>query len=146
LVKPEAPISYGAAQIHHLTDDKLIAAPTYAQLETQILDLCRFRRVIIYNAAFDLGILRNEITRNLHSLYGHQFADERSLHRWARAEADRMISGFTAHCAMDAYSTYVGDWNDHHGNYRWQRLPSGDHSALGDCRATLQVLRKIVEE
>lgn len=44
-------------------------------------------------------------------------------------------------CAMMQYSTWVGDWNDYRGNYRWQKLPSGDHSALGDARATLKVLR-----
>lgn len=30
-------------------------------------------------------------------------------------------------------------------NYRWQRLPGGDHSALGDCWATLKVLQKMAE-
>jgi len=30
-------------------------------------------------------------------------------------------------------------------NYRWQRLPGGDHSALSDCLATLKVLQAMAE-
>lgn len=33
-----------------------------------------------------------------------------------------------------------------HGNNRWQKLPGGDHSALGDARATLAVIRKMAGE
>lgn len=25
---------------------------------------------------------------------------------------------------MEAYSLWVGDWSDYHGNYRWFRLPA----------------------
>ena len=28
-------------------------------------------------------------------------------------------------------------------NDRWQKLPGGDHSALGDCRATLAILHEM---
>lgn len=28
-------------------------------------------------------------------------------------------------------------------NYRYQRLPGGDHSALGDARATLAVIKRM---
>lgn len=44
---------------------------------------------------------------------------------------------------MQWYSQFVGDWNDYYNNYRWQKLPSGDHSAIGDCRATLKVIEKM---
>jgi DNA polymerase-3 subunit epsilon len=47
---------------------------------------------------------------------------------------------------MHWYSQWIGDWNDYHGNYKWQRLPGGDHSALGDCRATLAVLKQMAGE
>jgi DNA polymerase-3 subunit epsilon len=47
---------------------------------------------------------------------------------------------------MHWYAQFVGDWNEYHGNYKWQRLPGGDHSALGDCRATLAVLKEMAAE
>jgi hypothetical protein len=31
--------------------------------------------------------------------------------------------------------------NDYHQFYTWQKLPGGDHSALGDCLATLKVIK-----
>ena len=30
-----------------------------------------------------------------------------------------------------------------HQSYRYQKLPGGDHTAPGDCRATLALLRKM---
>ena len=42
---------------------------------------------------------------------------------------------------MLEYAKFVGEWNNYHGNYRWQKLEGGDHSAAGDCLATLEVIR-----
>ena len=44
-------------------------------------------------------------------------------------------------CAMIAYSRFVGEWDSRKNDYRFQRLPSGDHSAAGDCRATLRLIQ-----
>jgi DNA polymerase-3 subunit epsilon len=41
---------------------------------------------------------------------------------------------------MERYSTWYGDWSDYLGDYRYQALPGGDHTAAGDCLATLRVL------
>lgn len=38
---------------------------------------------------------------------------------------------------MLQYSQFVGDWDRYRNAYRWQKLWGGDHTALGDCRATL---------
>jgi DNA polymerase-3 subunit epsilon len=50
------------------------------------------------------------------------------------------------HCAMQRYAEWYGEWNDYFGSFRWQRLEGGDHSALGDCRATLELIRKMAGE
>jgi hypothetical protein len=42
---------------------------------------------------------------------------------------------------MAEYAKYVGEWNDKYGDYKWQRLPGATHGAVGDCLATLKVLR-----
>jgi DNA polymerase-3 subunit epsilon len=41
---------------------------------------------------------------------------------------------------MGWYSQFVGEPGKR-GGYKYQKLPGGDHSALGDCRATLKVLK-----
>ena len=48
-------------------------------------------------------------------------------------------------CAMQRYAHFCGEWNDYHGNYRLQKLPGGDHSALGDCQAVLALLQSMAE-
>lgn len=52
-------------------------------------------------------------------------------------------NGGSIHCAMQWYSQWVGEWNDYHGNYKWQKLPGGNHTAYGDCLATLLVIEKM---
>lgn len=46
-------------------------------------------------------------------------------------------------CAMLKYASFVTHWNSYHGNYRWHKLQGGDHTALGDCRATLALINKM---
>lgn len=46
---------------------------------------------------------------------------------------------------MHLYSEFVGEWNDYFGNNKWQKLPGGDHSAVGDCLATLEVIKYIAK-
>ena len=42
---------------------------------------------------------------------------------------------------MLQYAQFVGQWNDQYGNYRWHKLRGGDVTALGDCLATLDLIR-----
>ncbi|MEM7803199.1 MAG: hypothetical protein AAF633_28675 [Chloroflexota bacterium] len=44
---------------------------------------------------------------------------------------------------MLRYSEYVGEWNSYRQSYKWQTLPAGDHSALGNCLATLGVIKEM---
>ncbi len=46
---------------------------------------------------------------------------------------------------MQLYSDFVGEWNDYFGSNKWQKLPGGDHTALGDCLATLEVIKYIAQ-
>ncbi len=45
-------------------------------------------------------------------------------------------------CAMRRYAAYVGEPSKR-GGYRSQKLPGGDHSALGDARATLRLIEEM---
>lgn len=64
--------------------------------------------------------------------------------RAAWAAADAWLANIRRwHCVKEQYAAYVGDWHDHYGNYRWYPLPGGDHTALGDCRATLALMQRM---
>lgn len=124
LVNPQAHISDGAKLIHFITEDRVADAPTFEAIEPQLRAVLRGRRVVTYNAAFDRGILRNEIARL--GVYGD---------RWLRPRRWR--------CAMELRAQYIGDWSDYRGDYRWYPLEGGDHSALGDCIACRNTLMRM---
>jgi DNA polymerase-3 subunit epsilon len=126
LVNPEAPISDGAKRIHFITEDRVANAPTARQIWPQIEALLRGRRVVTYNAEFDSGILQHEQIR----ITGGGW---KAAIQWSRRIRWR--------CAMELYAQFYGDWSERHGDYRWQPLPGGDHTALGDARATRDLLQ-----
>jgi DNA polymerase-3 subunit epsilon len=79
--------------------------------------------VVIYNAEFDTRLLDQTCQR-----YGLDVLTD---------------GGIKFECAMLWYAQFVGDWSDYHGGYRWQPL-GGGHRALGDCQATLGVIREMM--
>ncbi len=124
LVNPQAEIEDGAAAIHGITAAMAADAPTFAQLHEQLHAILKGRTVCVYNLDFDRGILLNE------------------RHRLGHRPGLRVMYGALWEDVMLPYSTYIGEVR-YDDSYRWQRLPGGDHTALGDCRATLAVLREM---
>jgi DNA polymerase-3 subunit epsilon len=137
LVKPIKPISQKATEIHGLTNEAVDNASTFDQVFLQLLRRIGDRDLIIYNADFDLRAIKNSLR-----VHGIQLAFPTSDRRQCRI----FTNGGSIHCAMLWYSQWVGEWNDYHGNYKWQGLPAGDHSALGDCKATLEIIQKMAVE
>jgi DNA polymerase-3 subunit epsilon len=113
-------MSQEAVAIHGLTMKALSSCRTFAELAEPLERAIGGKTVIAYNALFDGRMYAQ--TLKLAGGY---------LHRGDWADI------------MDEYAKYVGEWDDYHQNYRWQRLPGGTHSALGDCQATLELLRKM---
>lgn len=119
-------------------------APIFSQVVYDIIGVISGKNVVIYNVGFDTQILFNELYRWHHSQFKNRI-------KWGITDvletvikrSNQVLARAEYNCAMLAYSDYIGDWNDYHGNNRWQKLPGGDHSALGDCRATLAVLKQI---
>lgn len=120
--RPKTQVTDGAAAIHGLTN----AILDYDQPFSSIIDRLDndiFRHtILIYNSSFDYRALLH--TYKLYNTDLRQIDDE---------------------CVMQYYSQFVGEWNDYRGSYRWQKLPGGDHSAVGDCRATLAVIKFMAE-
>jgi DNA polymerase-3 subunit epsilon len=48
-------------------------------------------------------------------------------------------------CAMQKYAAYTGQLNTNGRGYRMQKLQGGDHSALGDCAATLRLIQHMAD-
>ncbi|MDP9310326.1 MAG: hypothetical protein M3R24_05455 [Chloroflexota bacterium] len=46
---------------------------------------------------------------------------------------------------MLEYARFTGVWNTAKNDYRWHKLQDGDHTALGDCRATLATIEWMAE-
>lgn len=123
-LRPSVSIEPGAAAVHGLTIEMLANAPTIVDVwpvVSVILDSAT--SIVVYNAEFDHGRLCE------------------TLRAWGLDEMP--YDKFS--CAMHAYSEYVNQWSNYHRSFRWQKLPAGDHTALGDCRATLEVLRTMAE-
>ena len=125
MVRPIGAIPKAASAIHGLTAEVVQVAPMWAELWPAIRSILTDRTVVIYNAAYDTRLLGQSC-----AFAGYLF--------------DYSMSQFK--CAMLHYSAWVGEWNGHRGDYRWQRLPGGDHSALGDCLATLKVLQAMAAQ
>ncbi len=124
LIRPLGPIPAAATAIHHLDAAAVAHAPTWAELYPRIVGLLHRRLVVVYNAAYDRRLLDQTCAR----------AGRPSLRPAAW------------HCAMLEYARFTGVWNAARNDYRWHKLPGGDHTALGDCRATLQTIRWMAEE
>jgi DNA polymerase III subunit epsilon len=124
LVNPEMPIPAEATAIHGITDEMVADSPTLDTLTSQLTEILSGKTIIIYNAGYDVSFLPESV----------------------------ISSAAEIKCCMDRFSPIYGEWNEYHGNYKWQTLTTaakhvghewhGDsHRALADCLATLSVWR-----
>ena len=122
LVRPKGRIEPDAARIHHITEEMVANAPSFLEVLPRLQDIARNKLLVIYNAEYDLRLLAQSAQAHNTMPY-------------------LPYGGYD--CAMLRYAEWVGEWNDYHGSFRWQKLTGGDHSALGDCAATLAVIEKM---
>ncbi len=131
LVKPTVKIPSDATRIHGITDAMVSHAPTWPELWPQLEPLFAERRIAIYNADYDLRLMKQ--SHRVHGLI------------WQTT-----ISQF---CIMKLYAQYRGNWNAWSGSYRWVSLDDARwqchlefpnaHRARADtllARAVLQVV------
>lgn len=132
-VKPSIPIPPAAQRIHGISDRDVADAPSFRQIYIELSVLLAGQIVVAYNMDFDWRLLQ-------------QTAAVFSLPEPRAAKRD---------CAMKQYARYKGERNPNGRNYRPHKLtiaaqreglPASDaHSALGDARRTLALLRKMAE-
>jgi DNA polymerase-3 subunit epsilon len=125
LVKPIGEIGAEAAAVNGITVEKCESAPTWPNVYPKLCKVVAGNEVVSVNEMFDTRMIRQ--TCETWQLDPTEMWD--TEHTFINA------------CAMLKYSQWVGDWNYRRGNYKWQKLPGGDHTGLGDCRAVLNVIR-----
>ncbi len=118
LVHPPVSVEPGAQRIHGITAADLADAPTFADLWPELEPILSGRRIIVWNAPFDAGIIARDLR--------HIGKDTRYTQGWE--------------CAMLKYGEWDGEWDEYHGHYRWHRL-NGGHRASEDCQAVYGRLR-----
>lgn len=109
-----------AQQVHGITMTMLVDKPLYGQISHLLESVVRGRTVITYNAEFDRRLLGQ-----------------------TAAFAGGFVPPDPWECAMLQYAQFVGEWDDYRNKYRWQKLRGGDHTAVGDCKATLTRIKEI---
>jgi len=135
LVKPKRPISAGAARVHGITDAQVAFAPPWSEVWPQLQQLMQGREIGIYNAAFDIRLMRQSC--GLNGL------------PW--------LEPFSSHfCIMELFAQYYGEINPQYGSYRWKsldfagkffKLPEpNSHRARDDTLLARLVLQKMAEE
>ena len=135
LVKPRGAIDPAAARVHGITPEMLAGAPNWADIWPAAQAALEGRRVGVYNAEFDLRLMKQSHTR--------------AWLRWTLPEANFF-------CLMKLYARFYGDWDPRRGSYRWQSLEMAGrqcqislpnaHRALDDCRLTRALLRHIASQ
>ena len=133
-VLPTVEISEGAYNVHGISKKEVSGAPLFDEIFLALWKFVGNRDILIYNADFDLRLIRQSL-----KACGIQVAFPTSDRRACRV----FPNGGGIYNVMTPYSEYIGDWNEYYQSYTWQKLPGGDHSALGDCRATLKVLEEM---
>lgn len=138
LVKPSKPIPADATAIHGITNDMVSSAPLWKDVLPEVAAAVCDWNVIVYNAQYDRSFLHK--TNDAHGL---DRIDWKGCAAW--------------YCAMTAFAELYGDWNEYHQNYKWQPLykagqhyglsfqPGKQHTALGDCLMTLDIIKKMAE-
>jgi DNA polymerase-3 subunit epsilon len=119
--------------VHGIDDEDLANAPTLPEVLDEIESALEGAAVLGYNVFFDHQLLRQS----------------------CEAAGIRDVGGVALRWfdLMDPYAQFYGAWSRHHQSYAWQPLsvaceregvPVEDgHSAVGDCRLTLALLRKL---
>jgi len=128
LVKPTKPIPADISEIHKITDAMVADAPSWPEVQAQLVQILRGRRLVIWHADYDLRLIGQS------------------------AAAHGIVPpALTAECAQTAYKRFYGEPGEEAGKVRRQRLTNAAaqqgveihgqaHRAEVDCLTTLGVI------
>ena len=124
-IKPSCPVEPGASRVHGRTTKGLAGERRFVEVYPDLLDALWAKRVVVYNASYDRRVWDAAVGR-----LGARAALAGALPPWE--------------CAMRAYAAYVGE-RSRRGGYKNQKLAGGDHTAIGDARATLRLIERMAQ-
>jgi DNA polymerase III subunit epsilon len=125
LMEPSCPVDPRASQVHGHTAESLAGERRFFEVYPDLLDVLWAKRVVVYNASYDRRVWDAAVRR-----LGARAALAGELAPWE--------------CAMRAFAAYVGE-RSKKGGYKSQKLSGGDHTAIGDARATLRLIEWMAE-
>ena len=134
LIHPRVKIDPAAGLIHGITDKMLADAPTWEQVWPQVATVLQGKRVGVYNAEFDLRLMKQSTSR--------------SWLTWSLPDANFFD-------IMKLYARFYGDWDPFHKSFRYQsleiagrqcgiKLPNS-HRAVDDCLLTRALLHYMAD-
>jgi DNA polymerase III epsilon subunit-like protein len=136
LVKPVGTIPANATAIHSITNEMVREAPRWEKVWQDVEKAVSNRAVGIYNADFDLRMMRQS----------HQI----NWMQWYPPEGTEFF------CIMKLYAQFYGAWNSRRGSFRWQSLEAAgrqcdlplpnSHRAKDDTLLTLAVLEYMAHQ
>jgi DNA polymerase-3 subunit epsilon len=124
-IKPSCPVEPGASRVHGHTLEGLASERRFVGVYPELLDALWAKRVVVYNAPYDRRVWDAAVGR-----LGARAALAGEFSPWE--------------CAMRAFAAYVGE-RSKRGGYRNQKLPGGDHTAIGNARATLALIERMAQ-
>lgn len=128
LIKPNKPMGEEVIAIHKISNEQVMNQPVFTQVAKMISFVLKGKNLVAYNADFDLKLLWH-----LYKKYDQE-----------------LPSIASAHCCMDKYAEWKGDWNDKKNGFRWNKLPNLSgmpaHDAYSDCVSTLKVMEMMAGE
>lgn len=133
-IKPEKKISYGARATHGVSDEDLKDSPGFFDIYKDLYGIMNGNNFCGYSAYFDYDMIQYCcIKYDLKEINSSNIFD-----------------------VMRQYANYWGEWNDYFQNCKWQKLTNAciqqgievnnSHSAIGDCKLTLELIKKIAEK
>lgn len=136
LVRPSGPIPANVVEIHGITDEMVMPAPTWVDLHHEFCQLTEGRPIVVYNASFDRRVLCQTMRR-----YDLQVP----------AALESVGEDAQMQCAMLTYAEYWGEWDSKRDTWRWQKLGAAAsqqgveidapaHRARADCMTTLGIV------
>jgi DNA polymerase-3 subunit epsilon len=128
---PIKQVSLGAYNTHCISEDILKDCKDFRLYYDEIKDILENKNIVGYSAYFDIDMIKNTcINRNLENINYKKIYD-----------------------VMRNYAKYNQEWNDYWNNWKWQNLimaccqqgitVKDSHSAIGDCKLTLNLIKKI---
>jgi DNA polymerase-3 subunit epsilon len=101
-VNPQRPMSQGAFAVHGLSDAFLADKPVFAAIAPDFMEFVRDARLVIHNAAFDVGFLNAELGRCGHPAFDlHKAACTLSLARRKHPSAPNNLDALCSRYGID---------------------------------------------